>query len=83
MKTLFSYTAVFIIVFIKGMTGVTSQPGVYIRIGLNTGITENQLHEVFKIIDVMVGKDVGNIARTTPTLLFILQSPGSRYLPSE
>jgi hypothetical protein len=83
MKTLFAYAAFFIIVYIKGMIGVTSQPGAYIRIGINTGITENQLHEFFKIIDVTVGKDFGNIARTAPALLFILQSPGSRYLRSE
>jgi alkylhydroperoxidase/carboxymuconolactone decarboxylase family protein YurZ len=49
---------------LAAMSGVDSQLQAHIFIGLNTGLTEPQLSEAFRIIDQIMGKNQGDIART-------------------
>jgi 4-carboxymuconolactone decarboxylase len=48
---------------LAAMTGVEPQLQAHIGIGLNTGITENQLIEAFAVIDEKINKKQGDIAR--------------------
>ncbi|KAF2326664.1 carboxymuconolactone decarboxylase family protein [Flavobacterium ginsenosidimutans] len=48
---------------LAAMTGVEPQLQAHIGIGLNTGITENQLIETFSVIDEKINKMQGELAR--------------------
>jgi len=50
---------------LAAMSGVAAQLQAHIFIGMNTGLTESQLSEDFKIIDQTVSKTQGDIARAT------------------
>lgn len=50
---------------LAAMSGVAAQLQAHIFIGINTGLTEPQLSEAFQIIDQIVGKNQGDIARAT------------------
>jgi 4-carboxymuconolactone decarboxylase len=50
---------------LAAMSGVAPQLQAHIFIGINTGFTEPQLSEAFRIIDQIVGKNQGDIARAT------------------
>jgi alkylhydroperoxidase/carboxymuconolactone decarboxylase family protein YurZ len=50
---------------LAAMNGVASQLQAHIFIGMNTGLTEPQLSEAFRIIDQIVGISQGDNARST------------------
>ncbi|MES2064605.1 MAG: carboxymuconolactone decarboxylase family protein [Bacteroidota bacterium] len=50
---------------LAAMTGVASQLQAHIGMGMNTGITESQLTDAFRIIDQTAGKTQGDLARAT------------------
>ncbi|MBL4678240.1 MAG: carboxymuconolactone decarboxylase family protein [Mucilaginibacter sp.] len=50
---------------LAAMTGVAPQLQAHIGMGMNTGLTEAQFTEAFRIIDESVGKGQGDIARAT------------------
>lgn len=50
---------------LAAMSGVTAQLQAHIGIAMNTGLTEVQLSDAFRIIDQTIGKTKGDIARAT------------------
>jgi 4-carboxymuconolactone decarboxylase len=50
---------------LAALTGVESQLQAHIGMGMNTGLTENQLAGAFRLIDQNVSKNQGDIARTS------------------
>ncbi|MDB4904449.1 MAG: hypothetical protein JWQ63_3730 [Mucilaginibacter sp.] len=50
---------------LAAMSGVAAQLQAHIFMGMNTGLTEPQLSEAFRIIDQIMGKNQGDIARAT------------------
>jgi 4-carboxymuconolactone decarboxylase len=50
---------------LAAMRGVTPQLQAHIAIAMNTGLTESQLTDAFKIIDQTISKNQGDIARET------------------
>jgi 4-carboxymuconolactone decarboxylase len=50
---------------LAAMIGVAPQLQAHIGMAMNTGLTETQLLDAFKIIDEVISKGQGNIARTT------------------
>jgi 4-carboxymuconolactone decarboxylase len=50
---------------LAAMSGVTPQLEAHIGMGINTGLTESQLSDAFRIIDEAVSKKQGDIARET------------------
>jgi 4-carboxymuconolactone decarboxylase len=50
---------------LAAMSGVAAQLQAHIGMAMNTGLTETQFSEAFKIIDQTVSKIQGDIARAT------------------